>query len=193
MKIFVTTQSLRSVLRFAQFTLYAASIAMLSYCAFALLDARSFQQTEVIRFEEQRATKPVWDPTSIGRLEIPSLGVSTMIIEGTSHKTLRRGVGHISGTGLPGRPGNIGLSAHRDSFFRPLRNIKQNDIIQFSTPEADFRYRVISIKIVPPSDLTVLKPNGKEILTLVTCYPFYYVGPAPSRFIVRAARIEPGS
>jgi sortase A len=124
----------------------------------------------------------------IGRIEIPSLGLSVMVIEGVDGRTLRRAAGHIPGTALPGQPGNVGISAHRDTFFRPLRKIQKNDMITFTTVLGDYRYRVMSTKVVNSRDVEVLSPRGNEALTLVTCYPFYFVGPAPKRFIVRAER-----
>ncbi len=109
--------------------------------------------------------------------------------EGVDTLTLRRAAGHIPGTALPGQPGNVGIAGHRDRFFRPLRNIRRNDIITLTTLLGEYRYRVVSTKIVSPSDVGVLDPSVNEILTLVTCYPFYFVGSAPSRFIVRAERV----
>lgn len=125
----------------------------------------------------------------IGRIEIPRLGVSVVVVEDTGASTLRRAAGHITGTALPGGPGNVGIAAHRDTFFRPLRNIRRNDVITLTTFSGEYRYRVVSTKVVSPDDVAVLNPDGNEILTLVTCYPFYFVGSAPRRFIVRAERI----
>ena len=122
-------------------------------------------------------------------MEIPRLDMSVIVAEGTSEATLRRAGGHIQGTSLPGRPGNVGIAGHRDRLFRPLRNIRQDDVITLTTLEGEYRYRVESIRIVSPSDVAVLNSDGHEILTLVTCYPFYFVGPAPDRFIVRARRV----
>jgi sortase A len=125
----------------------------------------------------------------IGRIEIPRLGLSVIVVEGVDRLILRRSVGHIPGTALPGQPGNVGISGHRDTFFRPLRNIRQDDIITLTTLLGEYRYRVVSTKVVSPSDVAVLDPSENEILTLVTCYPFYFVGRAPGRFIVRAERV----
>ena len=125
----------------------------------------------------------------IGRIDIPRLGLSAIVTEGVGTKNLRRAVGHIPGTALPGRPGNIGISGHRDTFFRPLRKIRRDDIITLTTLLGEYRYRVVSTRIVRPDDVAVLRTSGDEILTLVTCYPFYFVGPAPYRFIVRADRV----
>jgi sortase A len=127
----------------------------------------------------------------IGRMAIPRLGVSVIVAEGTEESTLRRAAGHIEGTALPGQTGNVGIAGHRDTFFRPLRNIKHDDVITVTTLGGMYRYRVVSTKVVRPSNVAVLNPDGHEILTLVTCYPFYFVGSAPDRFIVRAERIQP--
>ena len=112
-----------------------------------------------------------------------------MVVEGTTMSALRRAAGHIPGTGMPGFAGNVGIAAHRDTFFRPLRNIQKNDIVTLTTVNAEYRYRVVSTQIVDPGDVSVLSASDKEILTLVTCYPFYFIGSAPDRFIVRAERI----
>lgn len=125
----------------------------------------------------------------LGRIEISSIGLSVMIMEGTDRKTLRRAVGHIPGTALPGEQGNIGIAGHRDTFFRPLRNLHLNDEIALTTLKGVNRYRVDSMKLVEPEDMSVLNKSNEAVLTLVTCYPFYYVGPAPKRFIVRAVGI----
>jgi len=112
-----------------------------------------------------------------------------MIMEGTDRRTLRRAVGHIPGTPLPGQPGNVVITGHRDTFFRGLRNIHQDDEITLTTLNGTFRYRVDFTEVVGPQDTAVLDHSDDAILTLVTCYPFYYVGPAPKRFVVRARRI----
>jgi sortase A len=112
-----------------------------------------------------------------------------MILEGTDNKTLRRAVGHIPGTPLPGQPGNVALAGHRDTFFRALQNIRENDEITLETLSGPYRYRVDSIKVVDPEDTEALHDSDDAILTLVTCYPFSFVGPAPRRFVVQARRI----
>lgn len=127
--------------------------------------------------------------TPLGRIEISSIGLAAMILEGTDARTLRRAVGHIPGTPLPGQQGNVAITGHRDTFFRPLRNIRKDDEIRLTTLGGSYRYWVDSIKVVEPEDTKVLDNSDDSILTLVTCYPFYFVGPAPKRFIVRAHRI----
>jgi sortase A len=125
----------------------------------------------------------------IGRLEIPRLELSVMVREGADEGTLRRAVGHIPGTALPGKLGNVGLAGHRDTFFRALRNIREDDTIELQTTHGSYHYIVKSTKIVTPRDVSVLEASGGDTLTLVTCYPFYYVGSAPKRFIVHAAQV----
>jgi sortase A len=125
----------------------------------------------------------------IGRIEIARLGLSVMVIEGDDGKTLRRAAGHVPGTALPGQLGNVAITAHRDTFFRPLRKIQTDDVITLTTLQGVYRYRVVSTKIVSPQDVEVLDSTDGEVLTLVTCYPFYFVGAAPNRFIVRAERV----
>jgi sortase A len=126
----------------------------------------------------------------IGRLEIPNLHLSAMVREGADARTLRLAVGHIPGTALPGERGNVGLAGHRDTFFRALRGIEVNDSIEFETATEVYRYLVQSTQIVGPRDVQVLASAGGNNLTLVTCYPFYYVGSAPKRFVVRAKLVS---
>jgi sortase A len=208
MKVLIRRTSLRLVLLWAQRTLFAGAISMLGYCGFVLLDAWRFQHRErqnlerLLNDERQAKARSMSSPASlpslkpligpdglIGRMEVPRLSLSVIVVEGTGKATLRRAAGHIVGTGLPGQPGNVGIAAHRDTFFRPLKNIQRDDIITITTLRGEYRYRVVSTKIVRPEDVGVLYPDGTEILTLVTCYPFYFVGSAPNRFIVRAERI----
>jgi sortase A len=126
----------------------------------------------------------------VGRLTIPRLGVSAIVLEGVDKKTLRRGAGHIPATALPEEEeGNVGIAAHRDSHFRGLKDIREDDTIELTTLDGTFRYQVEWTKIVKPADVSVLEPTDEPALTLVTCYPFYYVGSAPERFIVRARLI----
>lgn len=199
MKILIKTTSARPALQWAQRILFGIAFLMLGYCAFVVADTWIFQRRENAALERFVPEQPaVTSPGValpgleglIGRMEVPRLDVSVMVVEGTSGKTLRRGVGHIAGTALPGQPGNVGIAGHRDTFFRPLRNIQRDDIITLTTPQGEYRYRVVSTKIVNPDNVAVLNSDGDEVLTLVTCYPFYYVGPAPDRFIVRATRMS---
>ncbi len=188
---------MRKLFRWTQWILFASAAVLLGYCGFVSADAWVFQQRESLDLQRQIAAElgsPNVAPSGlIGRLEIPRLGLSVMLMEGDDAKTLRRAVGHIRGTALPGQPGNVALSGHRDTFFRPLRNIRENDVIVVTTLHGEYRYRVESTRIVAPDDIAVLNAGEGEILTLVTCYPFYFVGAAPDRFIVRAERLHSSS
>jgi sortase A len=125
----------------------------------------------------------------VGRMEIPRLQVNLMVREGVTQETLRRAVGHVPMTALPGQPGNVALAAHRDTFFRPLRNIRKGDLITVDTLSGSYQYQVESTQVVLPRDTQVLNASNQPELTLITCYPFNYVGSAPKRFIVRAVQI----
>jgi sortase A len=124
----------------------------------------------------------------IGMLQVPRLGISSVVLEGDDVAELLFGVGHLADTPLPWHNGNSVFAAHRDTFFRPLAGIRRNDIIKFSTADAEFEYVVRDMKIVAPTDVDVLDPTPTATLTLITCYPFDYIGAAPSRFIVTAER-----
>ena len=126
----------------------------------------------------------------IGVLEIPRLGLSSVVIEGDEAAALVLGVGHLADTPLPWSRGNSVFAAHRDTFFRPLEHIRPNDIIRFSSATADLEYRVRTTQIVESTDVEVLAPTSTSTLTLITCYPFTYIGPAPQRFIVTAERVS---
>jgi sortase A len=126
----------------------------------------------------------------VGRLTIPRLHLSAIVREGTGENTLSLALGHIPGTALPGQKGNVAVAGHRDTIFRALRDIRKNDVIRFETLSGDYVYRVGSMDIVKPEDVGVLRPSGEPELTLVTCYPFYYVGSAPDRFIAKARQVS---
>ena len=127
---------------------------------------------------------------TIGRIEIPRLQLSVMTREGADAATLRRAVGHVPSTALPGETGNAAFAGHRDTFFRKLRDIRKGDEILFTTPAGRHRYVVNDLRVVAPTDVSVLEPTARPVLTLVTCYPFNYIGSAPERFIVRASLRE---
>lgn len=126
----------------------------------------------------------------LGRLTIPRLEVNSMVREGDDETTLSLALGHIPGTALPGQTGNVGVAGHRDTLFRALRKIHKDDTIQFETLSGTHVYEVDSTRIVKPEDVAVLRAGAQPSLTLVTCYPFYYVGSAPERFIVRAHEVN---
>ena len=184
------------LLRWLQIGLGAAAFCLVSYCVFVLADTWNFQRQANRAFDRQLRPAappgPGADSTDglLGRMEIPRLGMTLVVAEGTDETILRRAGGHIRGTALPGQPGNVGIAGHRDTLFRPLRNIRQNDVILLTTLQGEYRYRVVTTEIVSPTDVSVLSSGGQEVLTLVTCYPFYFIGAAPDRFIVRAKRIS---
>ncbi|HEV2492103.1 MAG TPA: class D sortase [Terriglobia bacterium] len=125
----------------------------------------------------------------VGRVAVPRIGLSSVVLEGDDTKVLQVAVGHIPGTALPGEAGNVALAGHRDTVFRELRAVHKGDTISLTTLQGDYRYRVEAVEVVPPDDTAVLKPTAEPSLTLVTCYPFNYVGAAPWRFVVRAGEI----
>lgn len=150
------------------------------------------QQEKREKKEEKKEEPPLPlnDGELVGRIAIPRVGVSAIVLEGVGKRELRRGAGRIPATAHPGEDkGNVGIAAHRDSFFRGLKDIREDDEIELTTLDGTFRYRVEWTKIVKPTDVSVLAPTEEPALTLVTCYPFYYVGSAPRRFIVRATRV----
>ena len=209
----------RVMLRWGSNFFFIVGIAALGYVSVVLLDARLYQVREARGFEEalraRKAARPssglenplaslppsqpnpaatqgvelVRGSAAWGRIEIKSVGLSSMIMEGVDRETLRRGVGHVPGTALPSQSGNVALAGHRDTFFRALRNIRKNDEITLETLDGSFHYRVDYTQVVAPEYTEALNSSGVPILTLVTCYPFSFVGPAPQRYIVRAHMI----
>jgi sortase A len=142
---------------------------------------------------DQRRTTSVNQPSGIitvGKIEIPAVGLATRVLEGSNASTLRLAVGHVPGTALPGPSGNVGLAGHRNTFFRSLRYIRAGDEIRFSTVAGTFKYRVVSLSVVLPNAVEVLNETRRPTLTLVTCYPFDFIGTAPQRLIVHAEMIS---
>jgi LPXTG-site transpeptidase (sortase) family protein len=188
---------LRRLLRWTQRLLFITGALALGYVGFTLLDARLYQvsakrslEGQIHREKEHQESqrKPALKTGDVlGRVDIPRLGISVAVLQGTSSRTLRLGAGHIEGTPLPGENGNSGIAGHRDTFFRELKDIRENDEIQLQTATGLFHYEVDWVKVVDLDDMTVLEPpTSGSTLTLVTCYPFYFVGSAPNRFVVRA-------
>ena len=193
----------RRVLRWLERGLLTLGIACLGYYGYVSAETALYQAYEDRELDKVLASVTAPEapgaPTgvaparvgpaprsTIGRIDIPRLGVSAVVRAGSDARTLRLAVGHIAGTSLPGEPGNVGLAAHRDTFFRRLRDIRPDDEIIVTTPEGTFRYSVSGTKIVSPTDVWVLDATERPALTLVTCYPFSYIGRAPQRFAVRA-------
>ena len=135
---------------------------------------------------ENVGSVPAQPGAGLVRLEIPSVGLSAIVLEGIGPEILRIGVGHVPGTSWPAQPGNVVLAGHRDTFFRPLRKISTCAEVLLDTASRTYRYRVTAFEIVDPHDVNEMTSHGKDELTLITCYPYYYVGPAPQRFVVHA-------
>jgi sortase A len=127
----------------------------------------------------------------IGRLSVPRLHLAGMVREGIDRDTLQLAIGHIPGMALPGQAGNVGVAGHRDTFFRELKDLRTGDEIQFSTSSGDFQYAVELLTIVEPDNISALAETSGNVLTLVTCYPFSYIGAAPKRFVVKARQVSP--
>jgi sortase A len=188
-------------LKWLERLLFVVGVTFLAYFAYVSVEARLYQAVEnreldlILASAPSRPDSTVPHPpvtplpgSTLGRIEIPRLGVSAMIRAGSDARTLRLAVGHIPGTALPGEIGNIGLAGHRDTFFRRLRDIRANDDIRVVTTTGTYMFKVYSTRVVSPRDTWVLNPTRTPTLTLVTCYPFTYIGSAPERFIVRAVQ-----
>ncbi len=181
------------LLRSACYFFFACGILALGYAGFVFADSHKYQALELKKFTEPgRLLEPhlLIDGEVIGEIQVPRLGLSVMVVQGDSPASLRHAVGHIPKSALPGEWGNVALAGHRDTYFRPLRNIQVGDEIRFKTAKHNFEYVVESMEVVAPTDVQVLEATSGHDLTFVTCFPFYYVGPAPKRFIVRARAVE---
>jgi sortase A len=189
------TQRLR---RGSQYFFFITGSLALGYVGFSMLDAQLYQVSAKRSLESQMQMEKVQSVSPpkpsikagdvLGRMDIPRLRVSVAVLEGTNSRILRRGVGHIEGTPLPGETGNSGIAGHRDTFFRALKDVRSNDEIELQTATGLLHYQVDWAKVVAPDDTSVLTRSTEAALTLVTCFPFYFVGPAPNRFVVRAHR-----
>jgi LPXTG-site transpeptidase (sortase) family protein len=186
-------------LRWSQRFFFITGVLALVYVGFTLVDARLYQVSAKRSLESQIQVKqehPQIQPKLavkkgdvLGRMDIPRLGISVAVLQGSSSRILWLGAGHIEGTPVPGERGNSAIAGHRDTFFRGLKDIHKDDEIQLQTATGLFRYDVEWAKVVEPDDTAVLEPSTTEdTLTLVTCYPFYFVGPSPQRFVVRARK-----
>lgn len=179
-------------LRWASFVFLLAGILAVSYASCVILYSEVYQSIELRKFEH--AAPPV-EPhllnigEVIGEIQIPRLGVKTVVVQGDSTELLDRAVGHIPETALPGEWGNVALAGHRDRLFRPLREIRPGDTIVIETPRGSYQYQVQSTLVVAATAVEVLRSTDAKELTLITCFPFNYVGHAPNRFIVRGLEV----
>ena len=182
-----------AILRWSSYLVLVAGLCVLGYVVYAYASAYAFQKSAFIDFSSHPPKAPaverlLSEGSVLGRLQIERLGLSAVVVQGDSPSVLRHAIGHVPGTALPGEYGNIALAGHRDTLFRALRKTRGGDIISLKTAQGEYEYEVQSTAIVAPTDMQVLQSSGGEELTLITCYPFYFIGPAPDRFIVRAHR-----
>jgi len=206
----------RRLLKLAGDLLIVGGAASLLVFAWAMLDGAYYQYTQKIRFDTRIAdgdpgiAKQISptearprsetafrllptlrqhlepDPLLICKLEVPRIGLSVMVREGVDDATLRRAAGHVPSTALPGEPGNLVILGHRDTFFRGLRDLEYGDTLEVSTARGHFTYAIESIQVVDPNGITLTAPASEAVATLITCFPFKYIGPAPRRFVARA-------
>ena len=201
----------RRLLLWLERLLIIVGTAMLVWCAALVADALIAQRNARSAFETALLARTVAVPSAldemtvvapapllravergspIAALSIPRIHLSAMVLHGSDAQTLRRGPGHLENTAFPGKPGNVVIAGHRDSFFWSLQNIHLGDAIFLDTGEGPSEYRVVSARVVNPSDISVLASTDEPVLTLITCYPFSVLGPAPDRFVVRAMRVD---
>ena len=163
--------------------------------AWSMVHGAIVQTRDNSAFEGRLLNGEPWSPAVrngdlVGRLIIPRLHLRATVREGAGEDTLAVALGHIPGTAWPGQNGNVGVAGHRDTLFRALRNIAKKDRIEFQTLAGSYQYEVESTTIVPPRSVGVLARGEQPEITLVTCYPFQYVGPAPDRFVVKARLVS---
>ena len=203
-----------TVLRSLERALLAVGLALGIWCGAVLVDAHFVARMPLPDPPKAAAASaPVSPVTSVApgvviglapsagswvaRLDAPSVRLSATVLEGSDDRTLTRGAGHIEDTAFPGQPGNIGIAGHRDTTFRAVRNLHVGDPLELTTGDQIYRYVITKAFIVEPEDVYVLDPGDRPMLTLVTCYPFTYIGHAPHRYILQAvlvdhvARIQP--
>ena len=193
----MTRTTRRQSLKWGSSVLVAFGLIALIWDGASLARMYLYQEQSTATLDHENLLRPVKTMLDsvpkagalLGSISIPRLRVSSVIVEGTDDHILTLSVGHIPGTAVPGREGNVALAGHRDTFFRGLRNIRNRDEIVLTTSDGTHLYEVESTRVVWPDDVDVLNDVGRPLLTLVTCYPFYYVGSAPKRFVVQAHRL----
>ena len=181
-----------TIFRAASYFFLALGLLAVGYSVYVVVDAQAYQAYEQAKFESvstEEPSPPLVEGGVIGEIQVPRLHLKAIVVQGDSHTILRRAVGHIPETALPGKPGNVALAGHRDTFFRPLRNVRLGDTITLKTPTGNFQYLVESTQVVPASNVEVLNASSGRTLTLITCFPFDYLGAAPNRFVVRAREL----
>jgi sortase A len=181
--------------------LVSGGVVALGYAAYVVVDAHAYQAVERGRLTDAIsasadapafvAAGPVANLSVIGEITIPTVALSAIVVQGDSPAVLQRAVGHLRETALPGERGNIVLAAHRDTFFRPLERVRVGDAIRLRTLAGEFVYLVEWTAVVRPNDVHVIAPTDHDTLTLITCFPFSFIGAAPERFVVRARAVTP--
>ena len=189
----------RSLQRWLAGTLSVAGALALLWVGVNRVVTASYRRHAAAALETMRASPAPEDPPGppaalrsgepIGTLEIVRIGLSGVVVEGDDDSVLDRAIGHLPDTPLPWHTGNSALAAHRDALFRPLKDVRFGDVLRLTTPYGAYEYRVRETLIVKPEDLWVLDATAGSTLTLISCWPFAYIGHAPERFIVRADRI----
>jgi sortase A len=200
----------KRILLWMHYLLLVAGLSGLAYSVIVTIEARHYQTWAREQSQKPSSdlealatpTNPTEFPTHaasprslrialVGRVDVPRIHLSAMIAEGSTTPVLDLAVGHVPGTALPGETGNTALAAHRDTFFRRLGELEPGGLIRISDPRAVYNYRVTFTDIVNPYETWVLQSASGATLTLITCYPFHFVGAAPKRFVVRARRVDP--
>jgi sortase A len=184
------------LLRWLERGLLAIGLGLGAWCAAVLLEARHVarmpvpEPSKVVSASGSAAAVTPSTGSWVARLDAPSVNLNVTVLEGSDDGTLARGAGHIEYTPLPGQPGNIGIAGHRDTTFRPVRHLRTGDPLELTTSDRVYRYLITKTFIVDPEDVYVLDPGDRPMLTLVTCYPFEFIGHAPRRYIIQAALID---
>jgi len=197
----------KKLVRLLELGFFLAGCITLGFCGWVYFEAWWYQAAEIGKFQtpagfgsearadltvklsraRPRVTEPALEQgTAFSKMEIPRLGLAVVVVEGVQPRFLKLGAGHVPGTALPGEPGNIAIAAHRDTFFHQLSHIQEHDRITLTTLRGAYNYSVESTEIVNPAAVEVLEPSNEQTLTLITCYPFGYLGNAPQRFVVKA-------
>jgi sortase A len=183
----------RRCLRCLEYICWLGGVLAVAWFALAFWNTSTFQASQARQLETlrqvpvQTITLHPGDP--FGKISIPRIGLSAIIAEGIDDGTLRHAVGHFPESSTPEGVGNVALAAHRDTFFRRLDRVRLNDVIELETPQGKYQYQVMRTAVVSPQQVELVQPTSESDLTLVTCFPFHYVGPAPQRFVVQALRL----
>jgi sortase A len=179
----------RTALRLAEGALLVTGVALALWCSVVLLEARYVSGLPLPAVPDIHTGLPraaISNGDVVAKFDAPTVNLSATVLEGSGDAVLAVAAGHIEGTPFPGAPGNVGIAGHRDTTFRAVRNLKVGDPLLLETRTGVYEYRISSTIIVNPGDVWVLNPTDRPVLTLVTCYPFVFIGHAPKRYIVKA-------